>query len=107
MTVSVPPATAGGPPETGASTQRQPLASRRRCAKARQLSTLMVEKSTTSCGALTASATPSLPNIACSTASIVGRLRSTTSAPRAASAAEDATSAPAARASSQRAATMS
>ena len=54
MTVSVPASTAGGPPDTGASTQRQPVAFEHRAACARQASTGMVEKSTTSCGARSA-----------------------------------------------------
>ena len=51
ITVSVPASTAGGPPDTGASTQRQPVSLNTRAACARHASTGMVEKSTTSCGA--------------------------------------------------------
>src|SRR5450759_1366166 len=56
ITVSVPAAQAGGPPETGASIQPQPVFSRNFAANERPLSTVTVEKSTTSCGGRSAEA---------------------------------------------------
>jgi hypothetical protein len=107
ITVSVPVADAGGPPETGASIHPHPVASRSRAANARPFSTFTVEKSTTSCGGSSAPAAPSAPNIASSTASVVGRLSRTKSTPRAASAADFAATAPAACAASTCGVTMS
>ena len=107
ITVNVPVPAAGGPPETGASTQPQPVPSRNFDAKARPLSTLTVEKSTTSCGGASALATPFVPKTACSTASVVGRLSSTMSASRAVSAGDAAAAAPSATAACVFAGTMS
>ncbi len=107
MMVSVPVAAAGGPPETGASIQRQLVRSASFSAKARPLSTLMVEKSTTTCGGSSERATPVGPNIAVSTASVVGRFSSTACVPAAVAAGESATLAPAATAASTLAWSMS
>ena len=107
ITVSVPVPEAGGPPETGASIQPAPVISRSRRANVLHLSTLMVEKSITSCGGRSAEATPFSPNTAASTASVVGRLSRTRSAPRTASAGDEAAAAPAARAAATLAAAMS
>jgi hypothetical protein len=60
MIVSVPVPDAGGPPETGASIQPHPVAARSFCANALHFSTLIVEKSITSCGVRKTLATPSL-----------------------------------------------
>ena len=98
ITVSVPLPEAGGPPDTGASIQPAPVVSRRRCANALVWATLLVEKSIRSCGGRSTEATPFLPNTAASTASGVGRLMRTRSAPATASAPEVAAAAPAARA---------
>ena len=107
ITVSEPAAEAGGPPDTGRSTQRHPVCSISRFAWRRHSSTGMVEKSATSCFALTAAATPRSPNTASITASFVGRLRSTTSPARAASAGDAATFIPAACATRSRSGAMS
>ena len=98
ITVSVPLPEAGGPPETGASIQPAPVISRSRRANALHFSTLMVEKSITSCGGRSAEATPFSPNTAASTASVVGRLSRTRSELRTASAGDDETVEPASRA---------
>ena len=107
MIVSEPEPEAGGPPETGASIQPTAVFSRSLAANALHFSTLIVEKSMTSCGGRTTEATPPSPKTACSTASVVGRLSRTRSTPLAASAGERAATAPAARAASTRSGTMS
>ena len=66
MIASVPAAAAGGPPETGASTQPMPVAVRSRSANALVVATSVVEWSTSSLSALPPAAMPSGPNTAAS-----------------------------------------
>jgi hypothetical protein len=68
MIVSDPAAAAGGPPETGTSTQLQPVFAWSRREKSRHSAAGMVEKSTTSCGGRKAVARPVVPKTAVSTA---------------------------------------
>ena len=107
MTVSVPSPAAGGPPETGASIHPAPPAARSLPASSLAFAGGMVEKSSTSCGALSTAAAPPSPRTALSTAAVVGRLSSSRSAPRAAAAGESAACAPAARAAAILSAAMS
>lgn len=88
------------PPETGASTQRMPLAAARRAAMSRVAAGVMDEKSTTTLPWPGTDASPFAPNATSSTAAASVRHMKMMSASRATSAGLAATRAPAARAGS-------
>ena len=71
MIASVPAAAAGGPPETGASTQPMPASVRSRSANALVASTAVVEWSTSSLPGAPPAAMPSAPNTAAARSSLV------------------------------------
>lgn len=103
MNVSVPAFAPPVPPETGASTDRQPRAAARAWAL-RALSTSTVEESISSVPAGSASTSCVQTSTTCRPA---GSMVTTTSAPSAASRAEPATAIPSARAASSEAGTRS
>ncbi len=88
MSASVPASAAGGPPETGASTQRMPVSAARRAANCRVASTSVVEWSTSTLPRAAPSATPFGPNTAAARSSLVMTLTWTMALARATSAAE-------------------
>src|SRR5436305_388743 len=80
ISVSRPSSAAGAPPDSGASTQPMPQASRNRAAIDAVRPASMLDISTSSAASEPAAATPSAPNTACSTIAALLRLVTTNSA---------------------------